>query len=163
MLNIRPCEDTDWPQLWAILQPTFAAGDTYAHPPDSSEAEVRQIWTVQPRATFVACDAHGRILGTYYIKSNQPGLGGHVCNCGYVVSPAAQGRGLASAMCLHSQELARAMGFLAMQFNLVVSTNERAVRLWTRLGFDTVGRLPKAFRHARLGLVDALVMFKTLV
>jgi GNAT superfamily N-acetyltransferase len=115
-----------------------------------------------PAATFVACDEQGQVLGTYYLKANQPGLGAHVCNAGYVVAPVAQGQGVAAAMCEHSQEQARALGFLAMQFNLVVSTNERAVRLWNHLGFATVGRLPGAFRHARLGLVDALVMFKTL-
>ncbi len=110
----------------------------------------------------MACDSDGRLLGTYFIKPNQPGLGAHVCNCGYVVAPAAQGQGIASALCQHSQAQAVAMGFLAMQFNLVATTNERAVRLWQRLGFTTVGRLPGAFRHQRLGLVDALVMFKTL-
>lgn len=159
---IRPATDADWPALWAFLQPTFAAGDTYAYDPASSEDDIRKVWMHLPAATFVACDDQGQVLGTYYVKANQPGLGAHVCNAGYVVAPAARGQGVAAALCEHSQELARSLGFLAMQFNLVVSTNERAVRLWTRLGFATVGRLPGAFRHARLGLVDALVMFKTL-
>ncbi|WP_290872976.1 GNAT family N-acetyltransferase [Aquabacterium sp.] len=159
---IRPATAADWPALWAFLQPTFAAGDTYAYDPDSSEADIRKVWMDLPAATFVACGEQGQVLGTYYLKANQPGLGAHVCNAGYVVAPVAQGQGVAAAMCEHSQEQARALGFLAMQFNLVVSTNERAVRLWSHLGFATVGRLPGAFRHARLGLVDALVMFKTL-
>ena len=103
------------------------------------------------------------MLGTYYIKPNQPGLGSHVCNCGYVVAADAQGHGIATAMCEHSQHEARAMGFRAMQFNLVVSTNTRAIRLWQRLGYDVVATLPAAFRHARFGYVDALVMYKTLM
>jgi ribosomal protein S18 acetylase RimI-like enzyme len=103
------------------------------------------------------------VIGTYFIKANQPGLGSHVCNCGYVVAPAAQGRGIAAALCEHSQREAVAMGFRAMQFNLVVSTNERAVRLWQRLGFTVVGTLPKAFHHMKLGYVGALVMYKELV
>jgi ribosomal protein S18 acetylase RimI-like enzyme len=161
--RIREFREPDWPALWPILQATFASGDTYAFEPASREADIRKAWIAVPAATFVAHDAHGRIVGTYYIKPNQPGLGAHVCNCGYVVAPAAQGRGVASLMCEHSQATAVAMGFRAMQFNAVVATNERAVRLWQRLGFTVVGRLPGAFRHQRLGYVDALVMYKQLV
>ena len=159
---IREFRDADWPEVWELLRATFAAGDTYTFAPDSSEAEIRKIWIDAPAATFVTRDADGTLLGTYFIKPNQPGLGDHVCNCGYVVDARAAGRGIATAMCEHSQTWARTHGFRAMQFNFVVSTNERAVRLWQRLGFETVGRLPGAFRHRTLGLVDALVMFKTL-
>jgi ribosomal protein S18 acetylase RimI-like enzyme len=159
---IRPFQTADWPTVWPILRDTFAAGDTYAFAPDSGEAEIRRVWAELPLATFVACADDGAIVGTYYLKPNQPGLGAHVCNCGYVVAPAAQGRGVAAAMCEHSQLEARARGFLAMQFNLVVSTNERAVRLWQRLGFAIAGTLPRAFNHRRLGLVDAYVMYKEL-
>jgi ribosomal protein S18 acetylase RimI-like enzyme len=160
---IRRYQAADWPGLWALLRDTFASGDTYAFAPDSSEADIHRAWIEMPAATYVACAAaDGRLLGTYLLKPNQPGLGSHVCNCGYVVAPEAQGQGVASAMCEHSQREALAMGFLAMQFNLVVSSNERAVRLWQRLGFDVVGTLPLAFRHQRLGLVDALVMYKVL-
>lgn len=161
--SIRRFEPADWPQLWPLLRATFEAGDTYAYAPDSPEADVRRIWTEAPAATFVACGPDGQVIGTYFIKANQPGLGSHVCNCGYVVGPAAQGRGIAAAMCEHSQCEAVAMGFRAMQFNLVVSTNKRAVRLWQRLGFTLVGTLPKAFHHMKLGYVDALVMYKELV
>ena len=163
MLTIRPFQEPDWQQLWPILHTTFAAGDTYAFAPESTAAEVRRVWVELPLATYVACSAAGAILGTYYLKANQPGLGAHVCNCGYVVAPAAQGRGIAAAMCEHSQAEALRLGFRAMQFNLVVATNERAVRLWQRLGYAIVGTLPRAFQHRRLGLVDAHVMFKELV
>jgi ribosomal protein S18 acetylase RimI-like enzyme len=162
-VSIRRFEPADWLQLWPLLRATFEAGDTYAYAPDSPEADIRRIWTEAPAATFVACGPDGQVIGTYFIKANQPGLGSHVCNCGYVVAPAAQGRGIAAALCEHSQRAAVAMGFRAMQFNLVVSTNERAVRLWQRLGFTVVGTLPKAFHHMKLGYVDALVMYKELV
>jgi ribosomal protein S18 acetylase RimI-like enzyme len=102
------------------------------------------------------------VIGTYKLKPNQPGLGNHVCNCGYVVSPHARGRGIASALCEHSQTEAQTMGYLAMQFNLVVSSNEVAVRLWQKLGFRIIGTLPGAFRHSQLGFVDAYVMYKHL-
>jgi ribosomal protein S18 acetylase RimI-like enzyme len=163
MISIRRFQETDWPIIWPILHATFEAGDTYAFSPESSEGEIRRTWIENTSAAFVACAPDGQVLGTYFIKPNQPGLGSHVCNCGYVVAPEAQGQGVASAMCEHSQKVAVEMGFRAMQFNLVVSTNERAVRLWKRLGYSVVGSLPRAFRHRRLGLVDALVMFKELV
>ncbi|WP_028453896.1 GNAT family N-acetyltransferase [Chitinilyticum litopenaei] len=161
-ITIRPITATDWPAVWPILQQTFASGDSYPFPPDSSEADIRHAWLDVPQQTFVACAEDGAIVGTYYIKPNQTGLGSHVCNCGYVVAPAASGRGIATTMCVHSQATALALGFRAMQFNLVVATNTRAVRLWRHLGFEQVGVLPGAFRHARLGYVDALVLFKTL-
>ena len=160
--QIRPFQQADWPAVQAVLQITFAAGETYAFSRDCSESEMRAAWIDAPAATFVACDDAGTIMGSYFIKANQPGLGAHVCNCGYVVAPAFEGRGIAAAMCEHSQRQAVALGFAAMQFNFVVASNARAVRLWQRLGFAIVGRLPGAFLHARLGLVDALVMFKQL-
>lgn len=162
MVLIRRFESQDWAQLWPLLQTTFASGDTYAFAPDCEESDIYQAWIKLPQATYVACNAQGDILGTYILKANQAGLGNHVSNCGYVVSPAAQGQGVASHMCEHSQREALSMGFRAMQFNLVVATNERAVALWQRMGFDIVGTLPGAFRHQKLGFVDAFVMFKTL-
>ena len=163
MVHIRRYQESDWPMVWSILKATISAGDTFAFSPESTEEEMHYAWIDVPAATFVACDDTGRVTGTYYIKPNQPGLGAHVCNAGYVVAPDAQGKGIASQMCEHSQAQAIAMGFRAMQFNIVVATNERAIRLWQKHGFSIVGRLPGAFRHQRLGYVDALVMFKQLI
>ena len=162
MFEIREYRESDWPMIWPILRETVRAGDTYTFSPQSTDDEIRKAWVEVAAKTYVACDSKGQVLGTYFIKANQPGLGAHVCNCGYVVAPMAQGRGVASLMCEHSQAQALAMGFKAMQFNFVVSTNVRAMRLWERLGFSVVGRLPGAFNHQKLGYVDALVMFKQL-
>jgi ribosomal protein S18 acetylase RimI-like enzyme len=162
LLHIRRFVEADWPNLWPLLRHTFASGDTYAFDPRSDEADIHKAWIKSPAATFVACGKSDRIVGTYFIKPNQPGLGSHVCNCGYVTAAEARGQGIATALCEHSQAEARAMGFRAMQFNLVVATNEGAVRLWRKLGFAVVGRLPGAFAHQQLGDVDALVMFKAL-
>ena len=100
----------------------------------------------------------GGILGTYYIKQNQPSLGSHVCNCGYMVSPLAQGKGLAKQLCTHSQKIAKELGYRAMQFNLVVNTNIASIKIWPKLGFEIIGRLPQAFNHPTHGYVDALIM-----
>lgn len=163
MVDIHRFRESDWPALWPILRATFEAGDTYAFSPQSTEEEVRKAWIETPSATYVACAPEGGVVGTYYIKPNQPGPGAHVCNCGYVVASAAQGQGIASALCGHSQAEAVSLGFRAMQFNLVVSTNERAIRVWRRHGFVVVGTLTRAFHHRQLGYVDALVMYKELV
>ena len=161
-LSIRPFHSNDWPALWAILQATIAKGDTYTFSMQANEAEILNTWVHVPAATFVACGAEGQILGSYFIKANQPGNASHVSNCGYVVAEVARGQGIAARMCEHSQAIALELGFLAMQFNFVVSTNSAAVGLWQRLGFEIVGTLQRAFRHPQLGFVDALVMYKWL-
>jgi ribosomal protein S18 acetylase RimI-like enzyme len=147
--------------IWAIIGPVFRAGETYSIDPDITEDAALAYWMGADKETFVAEDA-GEIVGTYYIRPNQGGGGRHVCNCGYMTSAAATGRGVARAMCGHSLEHARARGYRAMQFNFVVSTNVRAVQLWEAFGFAIVGRLPLAFQHPVHGFVDALVMFQAL-
>ena len=163
MSLIRRFQPDDWVHLWPLLQATFAAGDTYSFAPDSSEEEIRKTWIDAPLATYVACAEDGKIIGTYFLRANRPGLGSHVCNCGYVVAADARGKGIASSMCEHSQAEAVRLGFRAMQFNFVVSTNEGAVRLWKKLGYHIAGTLPDAFNHKQRGYVDAYVMFKQLV
>jgi L-amino acid N-acyltransferase YncA len=160
-MHIRPARPDDADAIWAILSPVIRAGETYALEPEMSRADVLAYWMGADRETFVA-EADGEILGTYYLRTNQPGSGDHVCNCGYMTAAAATGRGVARAMCAHSIETAPTRGYRAMQFNFVVSTNERAVRLWESMGFAIVGRLPGAFRHPAMGFVDALVMHRTL-
>ena len=158
---IRQASEQDFDGIWAIFSPIVKGGETYAYAPDTSKEEARDLWLKAPRATYVAAQGED-ILGTYYIKANHPSLGAHVCNAGYMVSPKARGKGLGRAMCLHSQTEALKLGFKAMQFNLVVSTNVGAIKLWQELGFATVGALPGAFRHSSKGYVDALVMYKWL-
>jgi L-amino acid N-acyltransferase YncA len=160
-MNIRQATANDFDEIWPIFHEIVQAGDTYAYPRNADKEEGRKIWMDTPRNTFVF-EQDGRILGTYFIKTNQAGPGDHVCNCGYMVSSQARGKGLATSMCEHSQNIARELGYKAMQFNFVASTNEGAIHLWSKLGFDTVGRLPKAFKHPTQGYVDALVMYKWL-
>ncbi len=137
------------------------AGETYPLARNLTQAEALAYWCA-PQHDVVVAEEAGAIAGSYYLRANNQGGGAHVANCGYVVAPQAAGRGIARAMCAHSLERARARGFRAMQFNFVVATNERAVRLWQSCGFAIVGRLPQAFRHPRFGLVDAFVMYREL-
>ncbi|MBQ2259878.1 MAG: GNAT family N-acetyltransferase [Loktanella sp.] len=162
MITIRPAVAADFDALWPILRDVFRAGTTYAVDPAISRDAAYTYWMKQPDATYVAVSDDG-VLGTYYIRTNQPGGGAHICNCGYVVAPQARGQGLAAQMCLHSQDQASAMGYLAMQFNFVLASNAGAVRLWHRLGFATVGTIPDAFRHPDQGFVAAYVMYKPLI
>ena len=161
MIRFEVLNAAHWPAVWAILEPVFRAGETYPQATDTREAEAKAYWMQPPLKSYVAVQ-DGTVLGVFYIKPNQPALGAHVCNCGYAVSLTARGQGVGGMMCDWSQTEARRLGYLAMQYNLVVSTNEVAVALWQRHGFAIVGRLTKAFQHKRLGLVDAFVMYKEL-
>lgn len=159
-MNIRPATPPDRESVWSIIGPVIRDGATYTLPSDMPKEEALSYWFSNGHEVFVAEDGQA-ILGTYFLRRNQDGGGSHVANCGYMTAAAAQGRGTATAMCQHSIQHARSQGFRAMQFNFVVSTNEGAIRLWQKLGFETVGRLPKAFRHPALGFVDALVMYQS--
>jgi ribosomal protein S18 acetylase RimI-like enzyme len=158
---IRERNQSDSDAVWKILEPVIRGADTYTLPREMNRQEALAYWNAPGHEVFVA-EENAEILGTYYLRANQKGGGAHVANCGYMTAPWASGRGIARAMCQHSLERAKARGFRAMQFNFVVSSNERAVRLWERMGFEIVGRLPAAFMHPMLGPVDALVMYRNL-
>jgi len=158
---IRPVADRDANAIWAIMEPIIRAGETYCLPRDMDKKSALAYWLSAEREVFVA-EENGEVVGTYCLQANQKGGGAHVANCGYMTAVAATGRGVARTMCTHSLERARARGFRAMQFNFVISSNDRAVRLWQSFGFEIVGCLPKAFLHPTLGYVDAFVMYRDL-
>lgn len=160
-LTIRLTTPEDADIIGQILAPVISAGETYALPRDWSQEQAIAYWLAAEKQSFVA-ELDRRIAGTYYLKANQAGGGAHVANCGYVTAGWAAGRGVARAMCAHSLETARATGYRAMQFNLVVSTNRRAIKLWQQMGFEIAGRLEGAFNHPDQGDVDALVMYQRL-
>ena len=164
-MALRPYQENDWPNVWPMLRAAFAAGDSYPCPIDMAEEDAKAYWTTPlPGASkwvFVA-EVAGEIVGACYIRPDQGGLGDHVCNCGYVVAERARGRGIATQMCLASQEEARQLGFTGMRFNLVVATNSFAIKAWQKSGMKIIGTIPSAFRHKDLGLVDAHVMWMAL-
>jgi ribosomal protein S18 acetylase RimI-like enzyme len=161
-ITIRAATAEDAPAIWAVLEPVFRAGETYTVPRDIAREDALEYWFGPTHEVFVAEADCGDVVGTYYIRANQGGGGNHVANCGYMTSSAAQGQGVARRMLEHSLAYAKSRGFLAMQFNFVVSTNERAIKTWERHGFAVVGRLPLAYNHPTRGLVDALVMHRAL-
>ena len=161
MVDIREALEEDFDQIWEIFQQIVSAGETFAIQRNASKIEAHKIWIEQPQKTFV-CVENKKVVGTYYLKNNQGGPGCHVCNCGYMVEMKAEGKGLGTLMCQHSQKIAKELGYKAMQFNLVLVSNKRAVSLWTKLGFNTVGKIPKAFDHPKIGYVDAMIMHKWL-
>lgn len=161
MLLIRSATKPDWDSIWPIFQGVLRAGDTYALPSDLSPAEAKTFWLRPDQYVYVAVQ-EGRIVGTYWLRPNQSGPGGHVANAAFLVAPFARGQGVGRALGEHGLAEAQRLGFRAMQFNFVVSTNTAAIHLWQQLGFTVVGTLPHAFRHPQRGFVDACVMFRSL-
>ena len=160
-LVIREIGADEFALAWPIFRTVVAAGDSYSYPPDIDEPRACALWTTPPSRCWIA-ERDGAAVGCYMLRPNQPGLGDHVANCGYMVARAARGQGIASAMCAHSLHEARRAGFLAMQFNFVVASNTGAIRLWQRHGFAIVGTVPAAFRHATHGLTDVHIMHRML-
>ena len=162
MINIRPAINSDRDAIWTIFRDVIASADAYAFDPQMPRQDALAYWFRSDAHTYVA-ESYGRVVGTYILRANQLGPGSHVANAAFMVPPDAQGQGIGRAMGEHCLKEARRLGFRAMQFNFVVSTNESAIRLWQRLGFEIVGTLPEAFRHPEMGYVDVHVMFRSLL
>lgn len=161
MIEIRSAIETDKPAVWQIIKSVIATGDTYVFAPDSSEYEMIAYWFSPEKYVYVA-EQDGNVLGTFWLKANQPGLGSHVCNAAYMVAPDAAGKGIGRKMAEFSLDEARRLGFTAMQFNFVVKSNTAAVRLWESIGMKIIGEIPDAFDHALDGLTNALIMYRKL-
>lgn len=161
-MEIRPAnKQTDFDKIWEIFENVISTGDTYVFDPNTPKSSLDKHWFAEYMNTFVAVDKD-EILGTYIIKPNQIDLGSHIANCSYMVNPKHHGRGTGKLLSEHSIQFAKDNGYLGIQFNIVVSTNEGAVKLWEKFGFDIIGKTPKAFRHKTLGFVDAFIMYKDL-
>lgn len=156
---IKQANETDYKGIWKIFSAVVKTGDTYVFNPDTPESSLKTYWLADTMDTFVAVE-NDEIVGTYFIKPNQPGLGSHIANCGYMVSPNHRGEGIGELLCEHSLGIAKEKGYYGIQFNIVVSTNTVAVKLWQKLGFRIIGTTPKGFRHAELGLVNTYIMFR---
>jgi ribosomal protein S18 acetylase RimI-like enzyme len=159
---IRRAVESDFDGIWPIFKAVIASGDSYVFAPDTTREEAFAYWFGAGITTYVAQAQDGAIMGMYKLLPNQPDRGSHVANAGFMIAPQYQGRGLGKTLGLHCLEAAKQAGYLAMQFNLVISTNQVAVALWQKLGFSIVGTLPKAFNHKQLGYVDAYVMYRCL-
>jgi L-amino acid N-acyltransferase YncA len=163
-MEIRDATEADWPAIWPFFHRIVAAGETYAYDQTLTEEQGRAIW-MQPSSaaksrTVVAVDADGTVLGSANMYPNRPGPGAHVASASFMVDAASSGKGVGRALCQDMIEWARAEGFRSIQFNAVVETNERAVRLWQSLGFEIIGTVPEAFRHPSHGYVSLHVMYR---
>ncbi|RFS15198.1 GNAT family N-acetyltransferase [Emticicia sp. C21] len=156
---IRKAKETDHDGVWEIFSSVIKTGDTYVFNPDTPRSSLQAYWFADVMDTFVAVE-NDEIIGTYFMKPNQLGLGNHIANCGYMVSPNHRGKGIGGLLCEHSLQFAKEKGYYGIQFNIVVSTNKTAVDLWQKLGFRIIGTTPKGFRHQDLGLVDSYIMFR---
>jgi L-amino acid N-acyltransferase YncA len=160
-MSIRDAEPADWPAIWRFMQPIVAAGETFTWDRDINEERARAAWMGNGRA-FVAVDEDGAVMGTAETHRNQGGPGSHVANAGFMVDPAYAGRGVGRALCEHVIQESRLDGYRAMQFNAVVESNVRAVKLWRSLGFEILTTVPEAFHHPTLGYVGLHVMYQKL-
>ena len=158
MLEIRKSAEGDKPAIGKIIKEVIAGGDTYT---DSSEDETAASWFTADKHTYAAV-LDGEVVGTFWLRANQPGRGSHVANAAYMVSPEARGKGIGKQMALWSLDEARRLGFTAMQFNFIVKSNEVAVKLWKSIGFEIIGEIPDAFDHKENGLTNAYIMYRRL-
>ena len=161
MTEIRTATESDKPAVWQIIKSVIATGDTYVFAPDSTEDEMISYWFSPEKHVYVA-EEDGNVVGTFWLKANQPGLGSHICNAAYMVAPEAAGKGIGRKMAEYSLEEARRLGFSAMQFNFVVKSNTAAVRLWESIGMEIIGEIPDALDHRELGMTNALIMYRKL-
>lgn len=160
-MHIRKAIETDFDKVWGIFSEVIKTGDTYVFNPNTPKKDLQKHWFADYMETYVI-EENEQILGTYIIKPNQIDLGNHIANCSYMVNPNAQGKGIGKKLCEHSLQIAKEREFEAIQFNIVVSTNQGAVELWKKYGFYIIGTTPNGFRHPKLGLVDTYIMYKKL-
>lgn len=161
MLEIRKAVETDKDAVWEIIRAVLSTGDTYTFAPDTGKQEMLDFWFSPEKWTYVAL-SDGKIVGTFFLKANQPGLGSHVGNAGYMVAPEAMGKRVGKTMAEYSIEESRRLGFKSIQFNFVVKSNEVAVKLWQDVGFEIIGEIPEAFQHKENGLTNAYIMYRKL-
>ncbi len=161
MITIREYVEEDKEQIWEIIKSVISTGDTYLFAPDSPKEKMLAYWCGTDKKTYVAI-SENKIISTFFLKENQPDLGSHIVNAGYMVAPDAQGNRIGRKMAEFSLEEAKRLGYRAMQFNFVVKSNENAIRLWQNLGFEIIGEIPEAFRHIENGLTNAYIMYRKL-
>jgi GNAT superfamily N-acetyltransferase len=160
-LTFRLANELDGSSLWELIKPIIRKGGTYVFLPNSSRDKMMNYWLNSDKKTYIA-ELEGEIVGTFYIKNNQPDLGDHICNAGFMVTQNQEGKGIGKEMGKFALSEAKRLGYQAMQFNFVLESNVHAVKLWKSLGFEILGKIPEAYRHPELGLVSALILYQRL-
>lgn len=158
---IRRATIEDYEAVWEIFHLVVQTEDTFIFSANTRKEDLQEHWFASYMHTNVY-EIKKKILGTYIVQPNQVSLRNHIANASYMVHPNAQGKGIGKKLCEHSLNLAKDLGFIAMQFNMVVCTNISAIALWKKLGFEIIGTTPKGFKHKKIGLIDTYIMYKTL-
>ena len=163
---IREAVAADWDPIWPFFHEIVTARETYAYDPELTDEQARSLWMSPSGSklsrTTVAVDADGTVLGSANMYPNRPGPGSHVASASFMVDASKRGHGVGRALCQDMIDWAAAAGFRSIQFNAVVETNERAVKLWQDLGFQIIGTVPEAFQHPTHGYVGLHVMHRVL-
>ena len=184
-MHIRKATKEDFTQMLHIFRDVIEGGDTYDFDETTSDQDAFNYWFGSGVTSFVMVEEQNesqtaeepidkriapanheprdKILGFYKIIQNHRGRGNHVANASFMVSRETRGMGIGRKMGEDCIRVAKEMGFRAIQFNFVISTNEPAMHLWKSLGFRELCRLPLAFNHKTLGYVDAVIFFKELL
>lgn len=159
-MQIIKAQDHHFDEIWGIFHEIVQKGETYVYDPKTTKDQAYDIWMKQPNV-YVGM-INDEVTGTYIMRPNFPGLGSHIANCSYMINHKFRGQGIGKALGEHSLKQAKELGFLAMQFNIVISTNQAAVKLWQSLGFQIIGTVPQGFNHQKLGYVDTYIMHRML-
>ena len=159
---IRSATLSDHDSIWRIIESAIKTRESLVFAPDSSKEKMLAFWCGPKKHVYVVT-VDDQVVGTYFLCDNQPDMGSHVANGGYIVLPSAGGQGIGYAMGQHSIGEAQRLGYKSMQFNIVFKSNEHAVRLWQKLGFKIVGELPEVVDLPNKGLTNAYVMWRRVV
>ena len=161
MATLRPALPSDLGAIWLMWKDIMAQKIYYPYDESYSRGQIEAAWINLDNLIGVA-EVNGTVAGAYIVKPNQPGYGSHVANAAYMVATAFRGQGIGKQLCAHSLEAAKAAGYRAMQFNLVVRTNTAAIKAWEAFGFKRIGTVPEGFWQDGPGYVDAYIYHRFL-
>jgi len=158
---IRKTEKEDFSRVWEIFKQVIEEREYYTYDEHTPRVYIEENWINEENLSYVA-KIEGEIAGVYIVRPNQPGHGKHIANAAYMVDNRFRNHGIGRKLGEHSLLAAKEVGYHAMQYNFVVSTNVGAIKLWQSLGFDIIGTIPEAFHHFEKGYVDAHIMYRKL-
>lgn len=156
---VRPFEKEDEAALYEIFQEVVDSGIQFPYESSSKEEFKHQFFSPDSQV-FVCLSPTNELIGGFYLKGNYSGRSDHIANAAYMLKKSARGKGIGTQLVKASLQLAKERGFAAMQYNMVLSQNQIAVKLYHKLGFKIVGTIPNAVRNPDGSYQDGFVMYK---